>query len=268
MEATSELRSGAARSRTEDAQGRPRTIWSRVSDSGAGIAGVLLLFLHGLSVADVKHCGLVGFAVILCAAHGRSRARTWRMAVVYLGVVILLDYTWLQVPEALLPSLPTLGLGVSRGQAVWSWDTLGAEIVLFVLLSCQIMRMEDMRVSTSRLGAARRAEARLSDEDSGAPSSREEAASGGLEQSSACEPRMQVDDDHEVLESGWPWVCRIGLLEMNKLTTHVGAFWDMMGFLFVYLAMLVHALGVTQMGTWVFDSGKLWGVWSLREPAP
>ena len=43
-----------------------------------------------------------------------------------------------------------------------------------------------------------------------------------------------------------------------RLAIGVAALWDMLGFLFVYLAMLVHALGVTQMGTWAFDSGK-WG---------
>jgi len=35
------------------------------------------LFVDGLAVANVKHCGFLAFAVALCAVDRRSSARTW-----------------------------------------------------------------------------------------------------------------------------------------------------------------------------------------------
>ena len=261
-------RSGAARAHGEEETGGSiSSIWGRVSDSSAGIAGVLLLFLHGLSVADVKHCGMVGFAVVLCAAHGRSSARRWRMAVVYLGVVIVLDYLWHF--ESSLPAFPILGLGVSRGQMLWSWDALGAEMALFVLLACHMMRIDGRRAQMSLSSGS--VDERLLDQHGGP--AREMAGTGArLEQSllecasrappSCSEPGAQVAQAHEAAdeanEAAWPRACQVSLQEVHRLAIGVAALWDMLGFLFVYLAMLVHALGVTQMGTWAFDSGK-WG---------
>ncbi len=236
--------------------GSVRSFWAQASASSAGIASVLLLFLHGLSVADVKHCGLVGFAVVLCAAQGRRSVRTWRLAVVYVGVAIVVDYLWHF--DALLPPLPLLGLGTATGGPLWAWDALGAEMLVFVLLALHMMRLETSR---EHRGDAECPDAsvRVADAQPEAyrqPPAAERAARHEGPAVVGGEQGVPVEGAEEVKEAGWRCALQGWLRGVYRAAKGVGVLWDLTGFLFVYIVMLVHALGITQMGTWALDGGK------------
>ena len=238
--------------------GSVRSFWARASASSAGIASVLLLFLHGLSVADVKHCGLVGFAVVLCAAHGRRSVRTWRLAVMYVGLVIVLDYLWHF--DAWLPPLPLLGLGTASREPLWAWDVLGAEMVEFFLLALHMMRLESMREqrvdAASPAASVRGAADSLLEADRRRIRQRDAVGHAGPAVVGG-EHGAPVAGAEEVKVAGWHLALQVWLRGLHRAAKGVGALWDLTGFLFVYVVMLVHGLSLTQMGTWALDGGKL-----------
>ena len=146
----------------EEAEMLSRIMLCRIGADVAGIGGVLLLFVIGLSKADVKHSAFLAFAVALCAVsdvgatseRGIARAkatktRTWVQATCYVALVIGLDFMWhLGAPDGLLPPVPLLGLGGSGGDPLWFWSVLGAEVLVYVLLTqFQLQRLRAQTLS-------------------------------------------------------------------------------------------------------------------------
>jgi len=201
-----------------------RILISKLLGKATGFTGVAVLFVHALAVADVKHLGFVSFSIALCSAGSRVSALVWPQAIKYLAFSILVDFVWHL--KSSLPPVPVLGLGLTREDALWSWDALGAELLVYVLLTQHQLH----------LARAQRLQRHLDGmSDRG-------AEAGG------------VDAGDE--EDERPWVEKIayaGLCKVQALWRQGEAVWQMLGFYLVYVVMLLHAVGLSQAGTWAWD---------------
>ena len=217
----------------EDARGQDaaeetqsRLLLSRMLGKGTGLTGVVVLFVHALTVADVKHCGFVAFAVALCSAGRRVSTRVWPSAIRYIAVVIMLDFVWHL--KSSLPPVPVLGLGLTREDALWSWNALGAQLLVYVLLTQHQLHRARAEALERRMDALGHRDAAVRGADVG------------------------EDEDGRL----WPKVEKVahaGLRKVRTLWRHVGAVWDVVGFYLLYIVMLLHALGLSQAGTWALD---------------
>jgi hypothetical protein len=200
----------------EEAEMLSRIMLCRIGADVAGIGGVLLLFVIGLSKADVKHSACLAFAVALCAVSdvgatsepGIARAkatktRTWVQATCYIALVIVLDFLWhLGAPDCLLPPVPLLGLGGSGGDPLWSWSVLGAEMLVYVLLTqFQLQRVRALTLSGEF--DERRRTGRLAGVVCGGLGGREAGAGGGSAVEEHAGPVVGREGGGGVKEVGW-----------------------------------------------------------------
>ncbi len=215
----------------EEAEMLSRIMLCRIGADVAGIGGVLLLFVIGLSQADVKHSAFLAFAVALCAVsdvgatseRGIARAkatktRTWVQATCYVALVIVLDFLWhLGAPDGLLPPVPLLGLGGSGGDPLWSWSVLGAEVLVYVLLTqFQLQRVRALTLSGELDERARRRTGRLAGVVCGGLGGWEAGAGGGSAVEEHAGPVEGRGGGGGVKEVGWKemrWV----MLQLSRL---------------------------------------------------
>jgi hypothetical protein len=201
-----------------------RILISKLLGKGTGFTGVVVLFVYALAVADVKHFGCVSFSIALCSAGRRVSALVWPQAIKYLAFSIVVDFVWHL--KSSLPPVPILGLGLTREDALWSWDALGAELLVYVLLTQHQLHLARAQTLQRHLDGM----------------SNRGAEAGGVDAGDEEDERLWVEK-----------IAYAGLCKVQALWRQGEAVWQMLGCYLLYVVMLLHALGLSQAGTWAWD---------------
>ena len=225
------------------AQARRQMVVLRWSGRCLGIAGVIFLFVEGLTAVDVKHCGFLVLAVTYCSAAASSSTRPHRWkGILYLACCTVLDLVW---HFNVLPAVPILGLGVARDKPLWSFHSVGGQVLVYILLTQHHLCLVKASALANYLPDG--------------PTS--QASSGSADPGEAHIPSQSSPSQTSM--SGWP--CTQGAIgTAHQLVRDLALLWRATGFCLVYAGMFAYAFGFLSFSQANSASGpNLMNIWYL-----